>query len=303
MRSIEQMRDAWSGRIVVVGNIKGGSSKSTTTCHLCTKLLGVGLTVGLIDLDVQQRSTDAFFSNRAAYMKQRGLALTMPRRREVKASREAQGELRVASDHRSFREAVDELLPAVDVVLIDCPGADTTLAQIAHVAADLLVTPLGTSKIDLDLIAKYDAAQRRYTGPAAYAEAVAKANIIRRSEGEGPLAWCVVLNRYDPRQRLAETPVWRTLEMLQREQRQASGRTGGGFELLAGIAERPVFRDLWEFGLTVLDVKNPDDARALDFDAARGEINRLFAALSERLAGLDQEFIEDKVDDFIGPRS
>ncbi len=280
MHSIEAMREAWAGRIVVVGNRKGGSSKSTTTFHLCAKLLGAKLSVGLIDLDTQQRSTDTFFGNRAAYMKIKGQALGMPRRREVRASRETHGELRLAADHRAFREAVDELLPAVDVILVDCPGADTTLAQIAHVAADLLITPLGASKIDLDLIAKFDPATRRYTGPAAYAETVAKANIIRKAEGELPLAWSIALNRYDPRQRLAETPMWRTLDMLSREI---------GFELVAGLAERPVYRELWEYGLTVLDVKNPDDARALDFDAARGEINRLFAALSERLAGTEME--------------
>jgi chromosome partitioning protein len=278
------MREAWAGQVVVVGNIKGGSSKSTTVCHLVAKLLASDMTVGLIDLDVQQRSTDGFFENRAAFMKAKGHALTLPRRRFVQASRETQGELRLAADYRAFREAVDDLLPVVDVVVVDCPGADTTLSQVAHVAADLLITPLGASMVDLDLIAKFDPATRAYVNAAAYAESVAKANIIRQTRDVGRITWSVVLNRYDARQPLSESRVWRVLEMLSKPDKL-------GFELLAGIAQRPVYSDLWPYGLTVLDVKAPDDARALDFEAARGEINRLFAGLSARLAGDQREAI------------
>ena len=42
--------------IIVVGNEKGGSGKSTTCMHVATALVRMGHKVGALDLDLRQRS-------------------------------------------------------------------------------------------------------------------------------------------------------------------------------------------------------------------------------------------------------
>ena len=42
--------------IIVVGNEKGGSGKSTTTMHLATALARMGHRVGGLDLDLRQKT-------------------------------------------------------------------------------------------------------------------------------------------------------------------------------------------------------------------------------------------------------
>jgi chromosome partitioning protein len=43
-------------RIIVVGNEKGGSGKSTTCMHVATALARMGHKVGALDLDLRQRT-------------------------------------------------------------------------------------------------------------------------------------------------------------------------------------------------------------------------------------------------------
>ena len=43
-------------RLIVMGNEKGGSGKSTTAMHLITALVRAGHSVGALDLDLRQKS-------------------------------------------------------------------------------------------------------------------------------------------------------------------------------------------------------------------------------------------------------
>ena len=64
--------------IIVVGNEKGGSGKSTTSMHVATALARMGHRVGGLDLDVRQRSFGRYLENRAAFLVRKGLDLPMP---------------------------------------------------------------------------------------------------------------------------------------------------------------------------------------------------------------------------------
>ncbi|WP_411028333.1 division plane positioning ATPase MipZ, partial [Salmonella sp. s60474] len=64
--------------IIVVGNEKGGSGKSTTSMHVATALARMGHRVGGLDLDVRQRSFGRYLENRAAFVARNGLALPTP---------------------------------------------------------------------------------------------------------------------------------------------------------------------------------------------------------------------------------
>ncbi|HAO37602.1 MAG TPA: ATPase, partial [Hyphomonas sp.] len=56
-----QQREA---RVIVVGNEKGGAGKSTVSMHLSVALMRMGKKVGVIDLDVRQRSLTRYLENR-----------------------------------------------------------------------------------------------------------------------------------------------------------------------------------------------------------------------------------------------
>ena len=73
-------------RLIVMGNEKGGSGKSTTAMHLITALVRAGHGVGALDLDLRQKSLFRYLDNRQDYMHRHGLILPMPRRILLEAS-------------------------------------------------------------------------------------------------------------------------------------------------------------------------------------------------------------------------
>ena len=64
-----------SPHIVVVGNEKGGSGKTTTAMHVAAALLNEGLRVGTMDLDVRQRSFSRYIENRKIWVGRRAVAM------------------------------------------------------------------------------------------------------------------------------------------------------------------------------------------------------------------------------------
>ena len=53
-----------SAHVVVLGNEKGGSGKSTTAQHIAVALLKAGQRVATIDLDSRQKSFTHYIENR-----------------------------------------------------------------------------------------------------------------------------------------------------------------------------------------------------------------------------------------------
>ena len=64
--------------IIVFGNEKGGSGKSTTCMHVATALARMGFNVGGLDLDLRQRSFGRYLENRMASAKREGVRLASP---------------------------------------------------------------------------------------------------------------------------------------------------------------------------------------------------------------------------------
>jgi len=76
--SIEGSMRALSARVIVVGNEKGGSGKSTVAMHLAIALIKSGQGVATIDLDTRQRSFTHHIENRRAWVRHVGRDLGMP---------------------------------------------------------------------------------------------------------------------------------------------------------------------------------------------------------------------------------
>src|SRR3979409_1607715 len=66
-----------SAHVVVLGNEKGGSGKSTTALHIAVALMKAGQRVAPIDLDCRQQSFTRYINNRSAWARRTGLNLEL----------------------------------------------------------------------------------------------------------------------------------------------------------------------------------------------------------------------------------
>lgn len=266
--------------IIVVGNEKGGSGKSTTCMHVATALVRMGRSVGALDLDIRQASFGRYVENRRATNTREGLNLPCPDYRllpEVDESSLPAGEN--PFDYR-LHQAVDELSKTSDFIIIDCPGSHTRLSQVAHSLADTLITPLNDSFIDFDLLARIDPETQRILGPSIYSEMVWSARQLRAKAGLKPIDWIVLRNRVGAQQMHNKRKVGSALEQLSKRI---------GFRVAPGFSERVIFRELFPRGLTLLDLKEVGTG-ALNISniAARQELRELMKEL--RLPGVDVTF-------------
>ena len=72
--------------VIVLGNEKGGTGKSTTAMHIIVGLLREGYAVGAIDLDARQGTLTRYFDNRVAYAEKNGMNLPQPVYRAIQRS-------------------------------------------------------------------------------------------------------------------------------------------------------------------------------------------------------------------------
>jgi chromosome partitioning protein len=266
--------------IIVVGNEKGGSGKSTTSMHVATALARLGFRVGGLDLDLRQKSFGRYVENRVAYLKRAGLALPSPSYSDLpEVAPEALQQGENAFDAR-LSAAVAALEAVSDFIIIDCPGSHTRLSQVAHSLADTLITPLNDSFVDFDLLARVDPETGKVKGPSIYAELVWNARQLRAQAGLKPIDWIVLRNRLGAQAMHNKRKVGAALEDLSRRI---------GFRVVPGFAERVIFRELFPRGLTVLDLKDTGvDQMNLSNVAARQEVRELMKSL--RLPNVTVDF-------------
>ncbi len=245
--------------IIVVGNEKGGSGKSTTSMHVATALARMGHRVGGLDLDVRQRSFGRYLENRASYLSRKSLDLPMP----------VMGTLGDGAD--PLTPALTALEEQCDFILLDCPGSHTKLSQMAHTLADTLLTPMNDSFVDFDLLAKMSP-EGKVLGPSIYAEMVWAARQMRAQAGAGPIDWLVLRNRLGTQAMHNKRKVGGALETLSKRI---------GFRVAPGFSERVIFRELFPRGLTLLDLKDiGTEQLSMSNIAARQELRDLIAELN-----------------------
>ena len=80
-----------SAYVVVVGNEKGGSGKSTTAIHVAIALIKAGQRVATIDLDSRQKSLTHYVENRQAWSRRGKLDLAVPDKLLRRTPRRAAG--------------------------------------------------------------------------------------------------------------------------------------------------------------------------------------------------------------------
>jgi chromosome partitioning protein len=262
-----------AAHVVVLGNEKGGSGKSTTALHIAVALLKAGQRVATIDLDCRQQSFTRYINNRSAWARRTGLGLELPVHRCIKLGETMQIAENENSEFLQFMEAVAAVESKFDFIVIDTPGTDSSLMRLAHSMADTLVTPINDSFLDFDVLGTVDPANYAVTGESHYAEMVRDTRRKRRQLDGSTTDWIVVRNRLSM---LGS----RNKQLVADGLKELSLRLG--FRYVDGFAERVVYREFFPRGLTALD--NIDEATLgmrpnLGHVTAREEVTSLLRQL------------------------
>lgn len=258
--------------IIVFGNEKGGSGKTTAAMHIAVSLARMGKRVAAIDLDSRQRSLTRQLENRTGFKERSGAEIAIPESHVVARSNLKSLDEGAAEEARKFADILAEVETQNDFVVIDTPGSDTQLSRIGHAAADTLVTPMNDSFVDLDLLARIDPQNYEIKQPSLYSDFVWDCRKRRLMARKPALDWVVMRNR------ISSTDT--------RNKRRMSGVLDKlaeriSFRVAPGFGERIIFRELFPHGLTMLDL--PQKALGISMSmshvAARQEVRELLQTL------------------------
>ena len=267
------------GKIIVIGNEKGGTGKSTLAMHLIVWFLCCKKNVASVDLDGRQGTLTHYIQNRSDYAKLHHIALSLPEHLSVTV-RENPTEEQRREDETAFMEQLEQLRNENDFIIVDTPGADSYLFRLAHVAADILITPLNDSLIDLDVLAKIEPETLTIRSPGHYAQTVWQARQKRASLKKPQMKWFVLRNRVMHVSTRNEKLIWKLLEALGKRI---------NFTALSGLGERIVFRELFLKGLTLLDLGKSKSGVSMSMThlSARQELRMILQAIGEDVCGQD----------------
>ena len=266
----------WGGNgrgpcVITIGNEKGGTGKSTTAMHLAVALLKSGHTVGTIDLDGRQATLSRYLRNREVLGESTGRDVAMPAHRRIESSGAANRDAAQAEESARLGEALAELAGR-QFVIIDTPGSDSHLARLAHAKADMLITPINDTLLDIDILAHVDPKRREVLAPSVYCEMIWEQKKRQIASGRRPVDWIVMRNRLTHIESHNKRAIANLLKQLAKRI---------GFRCASGFGERVIFHELFLTGLTVLDL--PDDRLRgwgnVSLSHARQEIHGLLLSI------------------------
>ena len=243
---------------VVFANEKGGTGKSTTAVHTAIALAASGKSVAALDLDSRQRTMTRYLENRDASI--RRLDKELPQARYEVLDEQSEG---------AFEAALERLCDGAEVVVVDTPGRDDSIARAAILRADTLVTPMNDSFVDLDLIGQVHPENYKVTKPSFYAELVWNSRTQRAKATGRSVDWVVLRNRLQHIDSHNLRRVGAALDELARRV---------GFRVIPGLGERVIYRELFPKGLTLLDLAQIGEV-GIGHIAARQELREMIAGL------------------------
>lgn len=226
-----------TAKIIVFANEKGGTGKSTLAMHVIVALLRAGKKVASFDMDYPQATLTHYFDNRKSFVQTMGVPLPMP---QHTVWNEETARIHVLGNE------IEKAKKTADFIIIDTPGNANNLTKEAIKLADILVTPINDSLVDLDVLAKVDANTLKIKGPSHFSEVVWSIRQQRMLERKPSLSWVVVRNRLTYSKSRNSQLMVVLLNALSRRIHYTVSR---------GISERVIYREMFLKGLTMLDLK------------------------------------------------
>jgi chromosome partitioning protein len=235
-----------SAHVIVLGNAKGGSGKSTSAMHIITRLLALDFEVCAIDLDGRQQTLARYIENRRRFCERKNIVLPQASVCVIESSTRHDLILAHDDERLRFEKALVDYASRVDFIVIDCPGTDNFLSRLAHASADTLITPMNDSFVDMDLLARIDGDSYKVESPSWYSEMVWEQRKARFLKQQKRLDWVVMRNR-----------VSHTDTRNKRHMQGVLDKLGPriGFRQVQGLSDRVIYRELFLKGLTLSDLR------------------------------------------------
>jgi chromosome partitioning protein len=288
--AIEITSRARSAHVIVVGNEKGGSGKSTVAMHIAIALLKSQQRVATIDLDARQRSLTNYVENRRAWAALVARDLEIPNHvcLDEKANFPAREDS--AAGSKALTDAIDALAETNDFIVIDTAGHDSYMTRLAHSMADTLVTPLNDSFVDFDVLGTVDPTTFGVTGTSHYAQMVEEARSQHQLLDRVTTDWIVLRNRLSMLGARNKRLVAEGLQELSQRL---------NFRCIEGLAERVIFREFYPRGLTAmddLDAGTLGTRPTMSHVTARLEIENLLSAMGLGESTASHEMVDKNRD-------
>jgi chromosome partitioning protein len=254
--------------VVVIGNQKGCSGKSTFAMHIIVALLRAGKRVASFDLDLNQLTLTRYLGNRREWDLKHEQKLELPDHFPV--TEEGHGTILrrfISRFKKIWRAHRDDFIGSIarsqsadlsqfiaqlkkiwrahkhDFIVIDTPGGVQHLSLITHGMADTLITPINDSLVDLDVLVAMEQSDLE-PQPSVYAKTVWRALEARRKVSGRATDWIVVRNRLESVESSNQRQITQVLDVI---------RMTLGFRIARGLLDRPVYREFFAAGLTVFD--------------------------------------------------
>jgi chromosome partitioning protein len=255
------MTDTKQSHIIVIGNEKGGTGKSTLAMHLAVKLMLENFQVAVIDLDGRQGSLSKYVAYRRAFCAQNHINLLTPVHYIFEPVEDQ-------ANTQEIKDLISDLSHRFDAVIIDTPGHKNYLFELAHQYPHTLITPIGDSLVDLASIADINPTTGEIVHSGPYAEFVWETKKKLAAKGLPYLNWIVCGNRISSLRSNNKNLVFAKLENLAKLY---------GFRFAPGLKDRVIYKELFLEGLTVLDLNREELHRRMSMShlAAKMELNNL----------------------------
>lgn len=256
------MTDSTSkSHIIVIGNEKGGTGKSTIAMHIAVKLLQENFKVAVIDLDGRQGSLSKYVTNRRNFASKHHINLLSPVHYIFEP-------IPNETNKQEIQDLILDLSNRFDAIIIDTPGSKNYLFELAHQYPHTLITPIGDSLIDLSVIADIDRDSGEIVNVGHYADFVWETKKQLANKGLPYLNWVVCGNKISTIRSNNKDQVFAKLENLSKLY---------GFRFTPGLKDRVIYKELFLDGLTVLDLSSTYLHRRMTIShlAAKIELNNL----------------------------
>jgi chromosome partitioning protein len=246
--------------IVALSAPKDGAGRTTLAAHLAVAALHNGLSAGVVDLDVRDRSLTRWLRRRERAAERRP-DLVMP-------AAVAGDPLDAEAELARWPSLAAALRAACSLIVVDLPAGADALARDAVARADRVVTVVPDAASEVDRLLDVDAAGRDAGRPSAYAKMIWQERLDRARANGAALDWRILRARSLGPDALADARF-----------EEAERRLGAYFA--PTFPDDPGWRDGFAEGLTALD-RNPADKRE---SPAALALRELLIAL--RLPGLE----------------
>ena len=218
--------------------------------------------------------------NRTRFAEKSNDLILLPEHRRLYRSEAADKTVSEEEDKDNLELAMHELWDR-DFIVFDTPGSDNYLSRLGHSYADILVTPLNDSFLDMDMLAKVELEEKELKlTPSTYSQMVWEQRQQRAMQKKRPIDWVVMRNRLSHIDAKNKRDIGLLLEHLAKRLQ---------FRLTPGFGERVIFRELFPKGLTLLDLDSQGSGISMSMShvAARQEVRALLNAI-----GLTKENVE-----------